>query len=358
MRTPVLAITGVHAVAVDATAMNLLWELPDAVALAHRIDPIAQTLTRTVSDASGILEREVIDLEHACIYCALRKDILPTLERLADIGRWGTIVASLPISAEAEQLSQALTQQAPLVRKLRLAAVITAVEPVNLEAVLLGSDLLVQRHLHTGPTDDRGLGETACALVEFADAVVVTSALDPGDDELIRALMRPDADLITGAENVDGHHLARLRHKHAEAVDWRQPFTQRLLPPFPKSRAWRLELRSDAPVHPERLLDQIEPLGAGPYRTRGCLWVPTRADTCISWEGAGGHLTIGSRGGWSSHAPHTKLVYTGVGVPPPQLRRVFNEVLLSPVERCLDARHWDTSEDGLEPWLGLIHKAA
>lgn len=357
MRTAVLVVTGVHDVAIDSTTMGLLWELGDAVAVTHRIDPVEQTLTRTVSDSAGVLEREVIDLAHACMYCALREDILPTLMRLAEQGRWGSIVASLPISAEADQLSKVLSQDPVAARRLRVAAVIAAFEPTDLVSQLLGDDLLVERHLHTGPHDDRGLGETSCALLEFADVVVTTRALQGRDADLMGAIMRPTAELVVGAENLPARELAARRHHHLNAIGWRQPMSDQDLPHLTSGEAWRLELRSEMPLHPDLLLDHIEELGAGPYRTRGCLWVPTRPDTCVSWEGAGGHLTIGARGEWGPYPRLTKLVYTGVGAAPIHLLAVFNEVLV-PQEVGFEFSRWETYEDGLEPWLGHIHRAA
>lgn len=358
MRTSVLVVTGVHEVAIDATTMSLLWELGDAVAVTHRIDPVEQSLTRTVSDSGGVLEREVIDLAHACMYCALREDILPTLLRLAAQGRWGTIVASLPISAEAEQLSKVLSQDPQAARWLRIAAIVAAIEPRDLVAQLLGAQMLVERHLHTGPGDDRGLGEATCALLEFADVVLSTEPLDQRDADLLAAIKRPKASLVVGAENLVARELLQRRHSYLEAIEWRQPMSRRALPSVHSGHAWRLDLTSPFPIHHERMLDELEVLGAGPYRTRGCLWVPTRPDTCISWEGAGGHLTIGSRGEWGTYPRLTRLIYTGVGVPPAGLTRVFNEVLVPAQDGGLNSHQWDAIEDGLEPWLGSIDRAA
>jgi G3E family GTPase len=352
MRTAVIVVTGVHEVAMDTATMGLLWELGDAVAVTHRIDPVAQTLTRTVSDSGGMLEQKVIDLEHACMYCALREDILPTLLRLAEQGRWGTIVASLPISAEAEQLSKVLSQDPIVARRLRIASIIAAVESTDLAAVLLGDDLLIERHLHTGPHDDRGLGETACSLLEFADVVVTTQPLVERDADLLAAIKRPSARLVTGAENLPARELAAQRHNNVSASEWRLPITDDDLPNLASSNVWRLDLRSEMAMDPGLLLDHIEELGSGPFRTRGCLWVPTRPDTCVSWEGAGGHLTIGARGSWEPYPPRTRLVYTGVGIAPIHLLAVFNQMLVSPNAAT------DAYEDGLEPWLGAIHRAA
>ncbi|MBU2111430.1 MAG: cobalamin biosynthesis protein CobW, partial [Actinobacteria bacterium] len=182
MRTPLLVVTGVHPVAMDATLMSLSWDLPDAVVVRHRIDPHSQVLTRTVSDASGVLEQEHVQLEHACVGCALREDILPTLERLGRDGRWRTIVSGLPTSTEAGQLTHALESDTRLARHLKLTAVVAALSSTDLSRVLLGDDLLRELDLHTGPDDDRGVGEVACAQVELADVVVLEGEVP--DEEL------------------------------------------------------------------------------------------------------------------------------------------------------------------------------
>ena len=100
MRTKLVVVTGVAPLAMDSTLMTLAWDLPHAVSVRHRIDPHSQVLTRTVSDVTGVLEEVHVQLEHACVSCALREDILPTLERLARDARWTSIVAGLPVGTE------------------------------------------------------------------------------------------------------------------------------------------------------------------------------------------------------------------------------------------------------------------
>lgn len=70
MRTPLLVIGGMDAPAMAATAMSLMWDLPNAVAVQHRIDPETQMLSRAVSDISGNLEHhetQLVDPEKASI---------------------------------------------------------------------------------------------------------------------------------------------------------------------------------------------------------------------------------------------------------------------------------------------------
>jgi G3E family GTPase len=118
-----------------------------------------------------------------------------------------------------------------------------------------------------------------------------------------------------------------------------------------------LELTSPLAFHPERLLDDLERLGAGRHRSRGCFWVPTRPDQVVVWDGAGGQLSIGNGERWGSRAPMTQLVFTGVGTPPDQLSSSFREMLLTPDEAAARGA-WRLNEDGFEPWLGPVKRIA
>jgi len=354
MRTPLVVVTGVDPRAMDSTMMSLSWDLPQAVAVRHWIDPDSQILTRIVSDAGGVVEREKISLEHACVSCALREDILPTLERLARDTRWRTIVACLPVGTEADQLGNVLATNTRLARRLRLSSVVTALGSNRLVEDLLSDDLLRERGLHTNPDDDRGVGEVACAQIEYADVLVIDE--DPGAEakDLVRVLAQPQALLITGADQVGGDALASQRHQHKQTTAWCTSLMQGELPILGSSHAWRLDLSSPRAFHPERLLDQIERLGAGRHRSRGCFWVPTRPDLALAWGGSGGQLSIGTHGAWGHRTPQTRLILTGLGTKPTGLVEAFEDLLVTSDEARSRQRSWDVLEDGLEPWLGDI----
>jgi G3E family GTPase len=353
-----VVITGIDPSVMDSAMVSLSWDLPRAVAVRHRIDPHTQVLTRTVSDATGVVEREDIPLEHACVTCAVREDILPTLERLAREGRFETIAACLPVGAEAEHLSAVLTRDPRLARLLRLSSVVAALGGEDLVHDLLGDDLLCERDCHTSADDRRGVGEVGCAQVELADSVVLTGSPSDEATDVARALARPGADIVTGAEQLDGAALASATHDDRAASRWRSPLSIGQLPPLGPSRAWRLDLSAQRAFHPGRLLDQIERLGSGRHRSRGCFWVPTRPHMVAAWAGAGGQLSIGSHSDWGSRTPTTRLIYTGVGVPPADLVSAFEDLLLSPHEAPNSRVTWQVAQDGLEPWLGDIRDVA
>ena len=358
MRTPLVVVTGVDPAAVDSAMLGLSWDLPRAVAVRHLIDPVSQVLTRTVSHAGGILEREEFPLEHACVTCALRDDIVPTLERLGRDSRWSSIVAALPTATEATQLGHLLASDHRLARHLRLSGIVTTLGTQRFAEDLLGDDLLRERGWHTSPGDDRGVGEVACAQIEYADVLVLAD--DPGAEvtDLVRTLARPDIQLVIGFDQLDHGELITQRHQHKRAAAWYSPEVEGELPALGQRHAWRLDLSSPRPFHPERLLDQIERLGTGRHRSRGCFWVPTRPGAALEWSGAGGQLSIGSYRGRRRGTPLTRLLFTGLGSAPAELFSAFEDILLTPTEALLDQRTWNVLEDGLEPWLGDIREVA
>lgn len=350
MRTPVVLLTGVDPDAVATVAVGLLWDLPRAVAVHHRIDVERSVLQRTVSDATGVVDEVEVPLDHACVTCAVREDVLPTLHRVATDGRWETVVAQLPVGAAAEQVCTVVHRDVGLASALRVASVVAALEGTSVVHDLLGDDLLRERGLGTSDGDARGVGEVGAALVERADVVVLTEGADPVAVDLVRELARPDAVVVEDSQHLLAENLVGDLHDEDHSQAWVHPQRREPLLHRTASHAWSLDLRSDRPFHPGRLLRDIARLGSGQHRSRGCFWLPTRPDVSVVWDGAGGQLGIGTGAAWGAAGPMTRIVVTGIGRVDPALREAFDELLLDP-EEPFAATTW---EDGFEAWLGPV----
>lgn len=357
MRTPVVLLTGVDRDAMAATMVGLQFDLPRAVAVRHHIDVERGILERVVSDVTGTVERVSRELEHACVGCALREDVVPTLERLARSGRWSTIITHLPVGAEAVAVGNVLSCDTGPARHLRVSAVVTAVDGQRVLDDLLGDDLLAERGDHTSPDDRRGVAEVAAAMVEYADVAVTRGAPEPVGLDLLTAVARPDAEVVAGVEHLRADALTGHRHVHARSRAWVDPVRRDPLPPLDSGRVWRLDLDSPLPFHPGRLLDDLARLGGGRHRSRGSFWLPSRPDQVLVWDGAGGQLSVGTGEPWGAREPRTRLVVTGVGPEPSHLRDAFDAMLLRPDEAAARG-DWRLAEDGFEPWLGPVRRAA
>ncbi|WP_300681686.1 GTP-binding protein [Nocardioides sp.] len=359
-RTAVVLISGFDDGAMGAAAIAVHLGVPGAVAVRHTIDPERQVLTRIVSDLSGVLEREEINLAHACVSCAIREDIVPTLERLAAAGRWSAIVACLPVAAEATQVCRVVAfapQQAPHVR---IAAVVTALDGAGVVRDLLGDDLLDERGLATSREDRRGVGEVGCSMVEYADLVCLTSVPDPAARALLAALARPGVSVVTDPAAIDVAPLLVGAHRPEEVESWVSEVRREPLPPAPEG-VWRLDLRSDRPFHPLRFADELVTLGSGPRRSRGCFWLPTRPDAVCAWDGAGGQIGIGAGQLWGRRPPLTRITVLGLDADAaarPAIRAAFEASLVTEAELAARGRVWVETWDGFEPWLGPIQSVA
>ncbi|MDQ3156212.1 MAG: GTP-binding protein [Actinomycetota bacterium] len=357
-RVPVTVITGLDAEAMAAMTVSLQWDLSRAVVVRHTIDAAASRLHRMVSDVTGIVEEAWTDLEHACTSCALREDILPTLGRLAGSGNWDSIIAHLPVTAEALQVCRSIALNERLRSHLALANVITVLNGETVRDDLLGDDLLRERGLATSDDDSRGVGEVACAMVEYADLIVAGDRLDTPERELLDTLRRPDAVVISGGQVADRTTLVAGLHDHQRSEAWIATARREPGPDFTGEHAWTIDLSSWRPFHPGRLLANIEALGGGARRIRGCFWVPTRPYDVGEWDGAGGQVSVGIVGSWRGTDPLTRLIVTGLDDDRDTLREVFEDTLLSNEELSSGIGGWAGQSDGLEPWLGEIDGAA
>lgn len=357
MSLPLVLITGVDEDAMACTMIGLQWDAPEAVTVRHTIDVERQLLTRIVSDVGGIVERIHVNLEHACVGCALREDVMPTLERLADDGRWGSIIAQLPVAAEASQVCRILAHDDHLSTKLHVCSVVVAVNGPTARTDLLGDDLLRERHLHTSAEDTRGVSEVHAALLEYADAAVVIGDVDETDRNLVSAILRPDAELFADHFHIDVADLVSRRRRHEKAEEWVNPVRSPPVGSLQIGEVWTVELTSDRPFHPERLLENIKGLGGGARRSRGCFWLPTRPETACEWDGAGGQLSVGPCEHDTS-APHTRILVTGIDSGRDELLALFEHCLLTDDELLTRGTIWESSGDGFEPWLGPARLAA
>lgn len=405
---PLSVLATIDPVLRDTAVFGLVTDSPRAVALRHDIHAEDGTLRRLVVDATGVVEDTLVDLEHACLSCAVREDAIPTLHELAHDGRWDEVLLALPVSAEPLPVVRALDAAAcpgGVLDGLRLATVLTVVDLAAVETDLLDDDLLAERGLALTPTDHRSVGEVLAAQVEHADLVVTTGAPpapdlaaspataatlgSPGssvppstpDDatsprghaavhaawDRRRASARTGSGLVDrlradASTRVDG--LERLRFADLSAASHDATVAERRAHPLGVRAAvgqddatgtWTLELASDLPFDPERLLHQVRRLGTGRLRSRGVFWVPNRPDSMCAWDGAGGQLSIGAVGTWDDTAPRTRLVVTGAADSADDragLVAAFDEILATREEVADGGLRWLGREDVLAPWLG------
>ncbi|WP_423834548.1 CobW family GTP-binding protein [Streptomyces manipurensis] len=301
-RLPVVIVGGLHADARKETVDRLLRTVPGSVALHHDLAGAAEgRVRRLIRDATGPLSQDSAPLVNDCACCALREDLVPELQRLADGRLTRLAVVELWDSVEPKAMAEVVALHGG--DAMELTNVITAVDPALVLPYLSNGDDLAEAGLAAAPTDRRTVGDTWARQLEYAPVLVLVD--HDGADEEDRALL---AQLHPTARRVaaDSAELAAaaLAGFDVEAAAAAQHPACALLPQeADDAGVTTLVWRRRRPFHPERLYRALEDLCCAAARSRGRFWLADRPDTLLAWDAAGGALCVESAGPWLASLP-------------------------------------------------------
>ncbi|MGW7078654.1 CobW family GTP-binding protein [Streptomyces sp. NPDC054866] len=296
-------VGGLHSDARKETVERLLAAVPGSVALHHDLaTAVRGTVVRTVRDATGVLSTGEAPLVNDCACCALREDLVPELERLADSGLTRLAVVELWDSVEPKAMAEVITAHGH--EGLRLSGVITAVDPALLLPYLGNGDDLMEAGLAAATTDQRTVADTWARQLEYAPVLAVADSPDADDeDRALLAQLHPTARQVP----ISGHGdlaAAALAGFDVEAAAAAQHPSCALLPTdADEAGVATLVWHRDRPFHPERLYQALEDLTCAAARSRGRFWLADHPDTLLGWDAAGGALCVESAGPWLASLP-------------------------------------------------------
>ncbi|MFE1776968.1 CobW family GTP-binding protein [Streptomyces sp. NPDC059008] len=301
-RLPVVIVGGLHSDAREEVVRRLLHTVRGSVALHHDLSTAtAGTVRRTVRDASGELSSGEAPLVNDCACCALREDLVPELQRLADSGAHRLAVVELWDSVEPKAMAEVIAAHGG--ETLALSNVVTAVDPALVLPYLSNGDDLAEAGLAAAATDQRTIGDTWARQLEYAPVLVLVEGeeADDGDRALLTQL-HPTARHVP----VDSRQLAEVAFAgfDVEAAAAAQHPACALLPQeAEESGVATLVWHRRRPFHPERLYQALEDLACAAARSRGRFWLADRPDTLLSWDAAGGALCVENAGPWLASLP-------------------------------------------------------
>lgn len=343
---PLVVVSSIDPVLPQVIASGLLCDVPDLTVVRHEIHAAAHRLRRVVTRADRVEEDVSVELEHTCLSCALRADIVPTVVRVA-AERPAAIVLVLPVTADPVPAVHALARLRG--DGVRVRATVAALDARRFEWDLLGDDLLAERDLAFTPEDRRAVGEALARQVENADVLALSGELGPRASVLLDHLVGAEPQRI-------GLHDLRPDDVLAPVAPFAwigrgDPGRARPTGAATDCGVWTVDLHSWRPFHPQRLLDQVERLGSGRLRARGYFWLPTRSGMKFVWDGAGGQLSVGDLGSWVG-PPSTRLVITGIERDPQEIREAFDSALMTEAELASGLSDWRGRDDGWDAFLG------
>ncbi|WP_405496395.1 CobW family GTP-binding protein [Streptomyces sp. NBC_00096] len=302
MTLPVVIVGGLHSDARKEVVNRLLASVPGSVALHHDLATVpAGTVLRVVRDASGELSRGEAPLFNDCACCALREDLVPELERLADSGMIRLAVVELWDSVEPKAMAEVVVEHGGDV--LDLTGVITAVDPALVLPYLVNGDDLAEVGLAAAASDRRTVGDTWARQLEYAPVLALVDSEEADDeDHALLAQLHPTARRVAAGSG----ELAQLAFAgfDVEAAAAAQHPACALLPQdADEAGVTTFVWRRHRPFHPERLYEALEDLCCVAARSRGRFWLADRPDTLLAWDAAGGALCVENAGPWLASLP-------------------------------------------------------
>ncbi|MGW5003580.1 CobW family GTP-binding protein [Streptomyces hydrogenans] len=302
MTLPVVIVGGLHSDARREVVERLLRSVPGSVALHHDLSTSAQrTVRRVVRDADGEQSRGETPLVNDCACCALREDLVPELERLANVGLTRLAVVELWDSVEPKAMAEVITAHGD--DMLDLTCVITAVDPSLVLPYLANGDDLADAGLAAAATDQRTIGDTWARQLEYAPVLaLVDSEEADAEDRALLAQLHPTARRVDAGSG----ELAALAFAgfDVEAAAAAQHPACALLPQeADDAGVATLVWHRCRPFHPGRLHEALEDLCCAAARSRGRFWLADRPDTLLAWDAAGGALCVENAGPWLASLP-------------------------------------------------------
>lgn len=302
MTLPVVIVAGLHSDARGEVVERLLRTVPGSVALHHDLSTAADgTVQRVVRDATGELSRGEAPLVNDCACCALREDLVPELERLADGDLTRLAVVELWDSVEPKAMAEVVAQHGA--DALDLTGVITAVDPALVLPYLANGDDLAEAGLAAAASDQRTVGDTWARQLEYAPVLALVDSGEADDeDRALLAQLHPTARRVdAGSGELAALALAGFDVEAAAAAQ--HPACALLPQEADEAGVTTLVWHRRRPFHPRRLYEALEHLCCAAARSRGRFWLADRPDTLLAWDAAGGALCVENAGPWLASLP-------------------------------------------------------
>ncbi|MFJ3633343.1 CobW family GTP-binding protein [Streptomyces sp. NPDC090112] len=362
---PVVIVAGLHSDARSEVVDRLLKTVPGSVALHHDLAGAPDgSVLRLIRDATGIVSRGETPLVNDCACCALREDLVPELERMADSGLTRLAVVELWDSVEPKAVAEVIAGHGG--DRLALTNVITAVDPALVLPYLANGDDLSEAGLAAAATDQRTVGDTWARQLEYAPVLAVVDNEEADDeDRALLAQLHPTARRVpAGSVELARAALAGFDVEAAAAAQ--HPACALLPQEADEAGVTTFVWRRHRPFHPERLYQALEDLCCAAARSRGRFWLADRPDTLLAWDAAGGALCVENAGPWLASLPDAAwemvppmrraaaaldwhpdhgdccqhLVFTSPGLDREGLERLLDSCLLTDAEYASGREAW------------------
>ncbi len=334
-------------------------------------------------------EERLVEMSNGCICCTLREDLMQEVAKLAREGRFDSLVIEstgisepMPVAATFDFRTEDGFSLADLAR---LDTMVTVVDAAAFLRDYASTDSLRQRGSVAGEEDSRMLVDLLIEQVEFADVIVINKSdlIPPEDLHRLSAILgtfNAKAEIVAAVNGAVplGHLLDTGRFDFAEAQQadgWSKALAGDHLPESEEFGIRSFVWRARRPLHPARFKALIESDLAGVIRAKGFFWLASRMEWAGGWQLAGSVGRHAAAGFWWS-AMHPKnwpedpesrayikqnweepfgdrrqeLVFIGIDMDEPALRKKLNDCLLTAAEMRAGVKAWQRLPDPFPAW--------
>lgn len=264
-------------------------------------------------------EERLVEMTNGCICCTLRDDLLVEVRRLAEEGRFDSLLIEstgvsepLPVAATFEFRDEEGRSLSDIAR---LDTMVTVVDAANLLRDFSSRDFLADRGEELGPEDERSLVDLLTDQIEFADVIVLNkvSEASPADLAAARKILRAlnaDARIVeTDYGRVDASGILdtglfsfEAAHRHPTWVKELYGFADHV-PEDAEYGITSFVYRADRPFDPTRLASFFETPLPGVIRAKGHFWIATRPHWAGEFSMAGSMVEVRGLGLWWAAVP-------------------------------------------------------
>ncbi|MFD4354018.1 GTP-binding protein [Nocardia sp. NPDC058518] len=315
-------------------------------------------------------EEKLIELTNGCICCTLREDLIEAVARLAREGRFDQLVIESTGISEPMPVAATFDWEFDDGFRLgdiaRLDTMVTVVDASTFLAELVRGQALAERDLEAGEGDARSIADLLVDQVEFADVLLInkTDLVSANAAATVEATVRrlnPRAHVLRTEKGVVGlsEVLATGRYNPlvaAESEGWDEELAGGHTPETEEYGISSLTFIADRPFHPQRLAGVLARM-RGMLRSKGFCWIASRPELAAIWSQAGPNITFEPGAWWSElEVPAgQKLVFIGVRLDGPAVRRELDAALLTDAEFAAGAGAWTGYPDPFPAW-GELHE--
>lgn len=294
---------------------------PGALVVLHDLLDDGLVVRRVFKEGKR-LEREESTLEHGCLSCTVRLDVVPTVERLVSTG--SRVIVGLPPAVASAAAVHALLRG--LGDSIIVDSVVLACAPDAVEDHIWDHHTLFESGFTPVRDDDRTPGEFLIGELSFSDTVMLADPewlpVDPAARargvQLVRelaphaAVTGSGADTDSEANTGSAGDVRTGRHNLAEATARTVPGSVRV--PAEPSRPFATAVqRIQRPLHPGRFRHALAALAEGSCWLRGRLLMASAPGCRIAVQGIGPRVWLENTGPWHSGRPHLNVRPTAGG---------------------------------------------